>query len=199
MKTKILLALVFAFCVQFLNAQTIGIKGGFNFANINVSNNDKTPKSIVGLHLGPVADIEIQENLYFNTGLLYSLKGYKMEYGEGKATDKLNYLEIPLNIAYKFPINETYKVIAQAGPYVAYAISGKTRSGSGSRKIEFGEYGWKRLDFGIGAGAGVESGPFLASLSYQLGLRAIVINDEEVKLKNRVFQISLAYMFGEIK
>lgn len=199
MKTKILLALVFAFCVQFVNAQTFGIKGGFNFANISLSNSDKSPKTIVGLHLGPVVEFEIQENLCFNTGLLYSLKGYKMEYGEGKATDKLNYLEIPLNIAYKFPINDTYKFFVQAGPYVGFAISGKTRYEGGSSKIEFGKDGWKRLDFGIGAGAGVESGPFLASLSYQPGLSTIVMNNQGVKLKNQVFQISLAYMLGEMK
>ena len=37
----------------------------------------------------------------------FSLKGFKFEAQSVSATDKLNYLEIPLNLAYKLSINET--------------------------------------------------------------------------------------------
>ena len=56
----------------------------------------------------------------------------------------------------------------------------------------------KRLDMGLGFGAGVELGQIVFSLNYELGLANIIDSSPE-KLKNKVFQISLAYMFGAKK
>ena len=188
--------------VQTSKAQVFGVKGGVNFASMtfSASGMDISPKSIVGFHLGPVADFELQESLYFNTGILYSLKGYKVKMdflGESiEGTAKINYLEIPLNFAYKFSISETSNFFVQAGPYLGYALSGKEKSDGETTDIEFGDGGMKRFDFGIGIGAGLELGPITPSLSYQFGL-ANLSDDSEVTIKNKVLQFSVAYMFGK--
>ncbi len=203
MKTKLFLSLVFLLLVQLVNAQTFGVKGGVNFANVTISSSgmEVSPKSIVGIHLGPVVEFELQESLYLNTGLLYSLKGYKVDMEDfeeldGEAKETFNILEIPINLAYKFALSETSNFAIQAGPYLGYALSGKSKWGDESEDIDFGEDGYKRMDFGIGFGPALEFGPVVASLNYQIGL-ANMADDDEVKVKNKVFQISVAYMFGK--
>lgn len=200
MRTKICFVIAFALFVQIVSAQTVGIKGGINFANMSFSNDGfgVSPKSIVGFHFGPVVDFQLQENLRLNTGLLYSLKGFKMEVEGESGTMKFNYLEIPINFAYKFPVSETSNFFIQAGPYFGYALSGKEEGGGESNDIEFGKDQWKRLDLGLGFGAGLEFGSIITSLNYQLGL-ANLADDPDVTVKNKVLQISLAYMFGAKK
>ncbi|MCL6102718.1 MAG: PorT family protein [Bacteroidetes bacterium] len=192
--------LIFAFMLTLVTesySQTFGIKGGLNLANLTVSGDgiSASVKSIIGIHVGPVAYFRLQENLSFNTGLLFSIKGAKVEGTEG-LTETLNYLVVPLNLAYKFPINESVKFFIQAGPYVGYAISGKDKYSDVTENVKFGEKGGlKRGDFGLGFGAGLGFGSIITSLNYELGL-SNMIDDSNYKSKNKVLQLSVAYMFG---
>jgi len=204
MRTKICFVIAFTFFVQIVSAQTFGIKGGINFANVTISGGgiNISPKSITSFHVGPVADFVVQESLHFNTGLLFSVKGFKMEMDffetTAEVTEKVNYLEVPLNLAYKFSVSETSNFFVQAGPYLGYALNGKAKGGGETSDIEFGTGKMKRLDFGVGFGAGLEFGSIVTSLNYQLGLTNLV-DDKTTKMKNKVFQISVAYMFGAKK
>ncbi len=197
---KITSLLVFVFMMVLVtesHSQTFGIKGGLNIANLTYSGDGTTAsvKSIMGIQVGPVADFKLQENLSFNTGLLFSIKGAKTEGTDG-ITETLDYLVVPLNLAYKFPINNDAKFFLQAGPYIGYALSGKDKYSDGTDDIKFGEKGgMKRGDFGIGFGAGLEFGAIVASLNYELGL-SNMLDDATYKQKNKVIQISVAYMFG---
>jgi len=197
MKSKLFLFFVCSLLVHVATAQTFGLKGGVNIANMTFSASGMSisPKSIVGIHIGPVVEFKLQESLYFNTGILYSLKGCKADFEGVNSTEKLNYLEIPLNIAYKFATSETSKFFVQAGPYLGYALSGKDKTDGETTDIEFGDGGAKRFDFGVGIGLGLEFGQLVPSVNYQLGL-ANINDDTDIKLKNKVFQISVAYMFG---
>jgi len=199
MKSKLILLLFLALLVQTTNAQFFGIKGGVNLASLNFSEDmENSIKSILGFHFGPVAEFELQESLCLNTGLLFSVKGAKMEYGNEDASTSLNYLEIPLNVAYKFSLGESSNFFVQAGPYLAYALSGKTKYGDESEDIDFEEDGMKRMDFGLGVGLGIELGPIVPSVSYQLGLSNLNDDSEDdTTVKNKVLQFSIAYMFGK--
>jgi len=199
MKSKLIFLFLFALLVQTSNAQVFGIKGGINLASMSFSEDmENSIKSILGVHVGPVAEFELQESLFFNTGLLFSVKGAKMEYGSEDASTNLNYLEIPLNFAYKFSAGEKSKLLVQAGPYLAYALSGKTKYGDESEDINFKEDGLKRIDFGLGVGLGIELGPIVPSISYQLGLSNLNDDSEDdTSVKNKVIQISVAFMFGK--
>jgi hypothetical protein len=205
--SKLFLLVIFALCIQAVNAQTFGIKGGVNFANLSVSSGGMTvsPKSITGFHIGPVADFHLKDMLYFNTGLLYSLKGAKVEGDEFSPNEqiKINYLEIPLNLAYKFPLKEKSDFFIQAGPYVGYGLSGTDEYGEESIDLFSDEGGGKRFDYGLGFGGGVDFGKLVVSIDYQLGLANLIeststeFESPDVKVKNKVFQISVAYMFGK--
>jgi len=199
MKSKLIFLLLLGFLVQTSTAQTFGVKGGINLASMSFSEDmDNSVKSLLGVHAGPVVEIELQESLCFNTGLLFSVKGAKMEYGNENASTSLNYLEIPLNVAYKFSLGESSNFFVQAGPYLAYALSGKTKFGDESEDIDFEADGMKRMDFGLGIGAGIELGPIVPSVSYQLGLSNLNDDSEmDGTVKNKVLQFSIAYMFGK--
>ncbi len=197
MKTKLFYAIVLMMVAQIVNGQTFGIKGGINFANVTISGGgvSVSPTGITGFNLGLVGDFKLQEKLHFNTGLLYSLKGFK----SGSTTDKINYLDIPLNIAYNFEISKTSNFFVEAGPYFAYGLSGTDKTDGESTDI-FSEGYAKRLDYGLGFGAGVQFGSIVAGINYELGL-ANLNNDSttDAKIKTKTFQISLAYMFGSKK
>jgi hypothetical protein len=183
---------------QAVTAQKFGLKGGINIANMKFSASgiNFSPTSLVGFQVGPVADFKLQNSLYFNTGLLYSLKGCKLEYQGESITDKFNYLEVPLNATYKFPLAEKSNFFIEAGPYLAYALSAKEKVNGETEDINFKDDGVKRFDYGIGFGAGVEYSSLVARLNYQLEL-ANINDDSDTTVKNKVLQISIAYMFGK--
>ena len=196
MKLKSIIFIVLAVFTQIANAQTFGIKGGVNFAKM--TDLGYTQKSIIGFHFGPVVDYKLRESLYFNSGLLYSLKGVKTEgmgeYGKDIWTLKLNCVEIPLNIAYKYSLGETSKIFIQAGPCIGYTINGKNDTGEKSYNVHFGnENQLRRFDFGISIGAGYEFHSLVTNLSYQLGRNQF--DSPDVTSRNKVLQLSVAYMF----
>ena len=202
MKTKLFYVVGLILITQMATAQRFGLKGGVNFANMTISamGMGVSPKSLTGFHAGFVGDFQIKESFFFNSGILYSLKGFKIDSDGETGSENINYLVVPLNMAYKFPIKDNSKFLIQAGPYLGYALNGKSKSGGESSDIEFGSGGMNRLDYGVGFGAGIEFGSVTATLNYELGLANLVDDpSSETKLKNKVIQISLSYMFGTTK
>ena len=202
MKTRLSILIVLMFVIQLTYGQNYGIKGGVNFANMTISalGIGVTPKSLTAVHVGFVGEFDMKGNLTFNTGLLYSIKGFNMSAGGESVTETLNYLVVPLNFAYKFPINDKSKFLIQAGPYLGYALSGKDKYNGESSDVEFGDGGMKRMDYGLGFGGGVDFGSVVLSLNYELGLANLVDgSDVDASAKNKVVQLSIAYMFGKKK
>lgn len=192
--------IAFVVLIKMSNAQTY-IYGGVNFANMKFSASgiSFTPNSIVGYHFGVGSDFAMDNNLYINTGLQFSLKGFEVEAGLMDETfggkDQLSYLEVPVNLMYKHPLRGASKVFIHAGPYIGYAIKGKEKTSEGTVDIEFGTDSYKRMDYGLGFGGGIEYGRFIGKLNYQLGL-ANIFDNSEVKVRNRVFQISIGYIIS---
>jgi hypothetical protein len=185
--SKFFLLVVFALYVQIANAQKFGVKGGVDFAHVNT--NYFGGISHTGFHIGLVAEFKLNKSLYFNTGLLYSSIGSKAEGMEIIPTYKIDYLEIPLNLAYKFPLDEKCDFFIQTGPYLSY--------GFGSTEAIRDE---SQVDYGFGFGAGVQFGSIVASLNYELGIAGIwEYSSATMNNNNKVFQISLAYLFGKKK
>jgi hypothetical protein len=199
MKFKSIIFIALAVFTQIANAQTFGIKAGANFAKMTDLGSDQ--KSILGFHVGPVVDFELRKNIYFNSGLLYSLKGSKIkgigDYGKDIQTIKLNCVEMPLNIAYKFSNGEASSFFVQAGPYLDYVINGNVELDGKKGDIVFGgENQMRRFELGIGIGCGYEFHSILTSLSYQYGLTN-QFDSQDAMVRNKVLQLSVAYMFGK--
>ncbi|MCB2375999.1 PorT family protein [Hymenobacter sp. BT635] len=201
---------------------TFGPRVGLNVANIATDlpgSIEIDTKTIFAPQVGLTLNAQFG-NLSVQPSLLFSQKGYKLEEEEDdysfKATTRLSYAEIPVNLVYTTGGTEGFQVFA--GPYVGFGIGGKSKfeeddngeKSSGEADIKFAskegdaektEY-VRALDFGLNAGVGYKAGPIQAQLGYGLGLSNLVPNDEddkdpEFEFKNRVFTLSISYFFGE--
>lgn len=179
-----------------LNAQdkflTLGVKAGTNLSSFNGDIN-KT-NYVFKYQFGVTADLAFTENFYVITGLDLQTKGTKSK-PKNSYNIKYNpmYLQIPIHAAYKFDIAPKNKFVVEAGPYLAYGISGKMKGG-GEKVNIFGDDRFKRFDFGLGAGVGVELNKFVIKGGYDFGL-VDICDVKGVKARNHNAYLTLGYHF----
>jgi len=219
MKVLLKITLVLLVCVTASQAfsQSFGLNAGLNLSKMRAQINgeeDNVSSEIFnqGFHIGPTANFPLTEYFSFETGLLLSTKGYKVddEINNFGTTFKIEasvspiYIELPLATKFTYDLNGP-KVYALIGPYIAYGISGKsilTIEQSVDSVTEENEIMWgseptddlKNLDYGITAGAGMEIIGLQIGLNYGYGL-ANVISDtsNDAIINNRVLGITIGY------
>lgn len=194
---KILLALIsVATFTQTSNAQIpIAVVAGVNLANATqkFAGTSISSSSITGFHVGLMTEFTFGSKLSLMPGLLYSIKGTKIS--DFDATAKINYLEIPLNIAYKLPVPGLF---AYAGPYLGYALSGSSEISGVSDVMKIGtddSSDIKPTDLGLNIGLGYNL-PMKLFIRAQYGIGFANIQpkgDADNMVKNKVFAISLGY------
>ena len=151
--------------------------------------------SRIGFHVGGFAEIPIfTENLFFCPSAQLSLKGA----GFGKYTDNPYYLDIPIFLKYKCPVNDKISLFGSAGPTASYGLFGKGEdpfSDQSTYNLFSGsDATLNRFDISIGFNLGAElSQHYQLSFGYDLGLLNVVKDYDQTS--NRVFKISLAYLF----
>ena len=196
------------------SAQTFGIKGGLNLSNIVIKiDGDKLDSELKmnpGFHIGPIMELDLNKVFSIETGILLTTKGFRInstlsdETGAEepyKVKSNLYYIDIPVNAKATIEFNG-FDIYGSVGSYLGVGIKGKGEFELGDEKetstIKFGsDENFKRLEFGLTFGGGVEINRFLFGLSYNLGLTNISNNEYSQKLKNRVIQISVGYRFGK--
>lgn len=206
---------VVLFCAAILTAgitfgqSKFGIVAGPSFSSITSKNaaansGKETSDLLVGLRAGFTADLQLADEFYIGTGLLYSGKGGKNKDNNDFKTS-LSYLQVPINFLFK-PEVGSGKLNLGAGPYVAYAIAGKHKGTFNNASIELDPFDdeskvinqkLKRFDAGVGIVAGYElnSGLYLG-LNADLGLvNAFDNTDDDRSFKNTSFGVSLGYKF----
>jgi hypothetical protein len=209
---------------------SFGIQAGVNFATTQVeiyntsasATRELDTKSRTGFAGGFLADVPISTTFSFMPELNFVQKGYEYESTSGaivsKAKDKLNFIEIPLNIVYKAEVGMGH-VFVGLGPSVGFGISGKNErslSGAGNgfdfnekRDVKFdgdenasdNKLHLKTLDLGGNAVGGymLSNGLFL-KVGYTYGFSNLSPDfasprDDE-KYNTRGFSVKLGYMFG---
>src|SRR6476620_11456259 len=116
---RIFLVAIAVMAFGFTNAQQtrFGIKGGLNVSTVVGGDVDNT-KSLVGFHVGGLAEIHVVEKFFIQPELLYSTQGTKIDGPFGTDGDvKLNYLNIPVLAKYYFIEN---KFSVEAGPQLGF-------------------------------------------------------------------------------
>ncbi|MCM0668463.1 porin family protein [Flavobacterium tyrosinilyticum] len=191
---KIILSAIAIMAFAFTNAQStrFGVKGGLNISSIVGGDVDNT-KSLVGFHVGGLAEIHVVEKFFIQPELLFSAQGAKFDGPFGNDGDlKLNYLNIPVLAKYYIVDN---KFSVEAGPQLGILLSAK------SDGEDFKDY-TRSTDLGFNLGAGYNfTDNFSVGLRYTIGLSPISDNDIDNSedyydsAKNGNFQISLAYKF----
>ncbi len=197
-KLSILVAFI-AFISMFSNQVTaqekpvaLGIKGGLNLSTFG--GNLKDTKSVLRYQFGITAEIALPDHMYILTGLDFQTKGsrYNTTSDSGIKYNPM-YLQVPVNIGYKYDLGKNIRLTGSAGPYIAYGIGGKAKTVEGKESV-FGKNKFKRFDYGLTAGAGVEFGKIAVVAGYEYGLANI--NDSNGrKIKNRNPYLTVGYSF----
>lgn len=190
-------------------AQSFGVQAGFNLSNM-LAKNDLVKSSdynlAPGFHFGGVAEMPITEMFSVEGKLLFSTKGfnYKTSSSNVKVNCFLFYTEIPIMAKANFEIGNV-GVFGLLGPYMGIGLTGRVKQVVGSDKetetIKWGSNGdeddFKRFDFGMAIGGGVEVGVFQFGINYNLGLANIsAYTDNGTKYKNRTLSFFAVFLFG---
>lgn len=170
-----------------------------------------------GLHIGVLveAPLTASGDWFLHPGILYQAKGRKFlmrnDTDIATASDTVftsqqfftNYIEFPVNLVYKIPLNQKVHVMLSAGPYVSFFYNGKQKSetrlfSSNSYKndefnLESGNEAGKvkTMEAGVNARAGLEIGSVMLSAYASRGLTDFYTADYDGSFKHQVIGASL--------
>lgn len=176
-----------------------GPKAGVNFANLSGQDDSNM---LTGFHVGAVAEIKFNEKFSVQPEVLYSAQGSKYEVsnsiGSYKATQKLDYINVP--IMAKYYVAEGFSV--EAGPQVGFLTKAELTQEGNVAGIVNGESTrdnkdtYNSVDFGVNFGLAYDlpAGLFF-NARYNLGLSDVVKDNNGDAIKNNVIQVGLGYKF----
>ena len=193
---------------------SFGVKAGVNFSNMMLKAGGEKVDDIKfkpGFNIGAFGDFELSDLLAVEAGLNVETKGLLMKEEEeflgnkmkSKATTNLIYVTVPVDVKLTFG---SFYVLA--GPYVGVAATGKVKNkveSNGDTHKETHDMNLgsgddddlKRLDFGLGFGAGYEITDNLGvRAGYDLGLSNLTPKgDKDNSAKNGSINVSVTYKF----
>ena len=230
---KKLLAAAFAFAVFTGAKAQVYIQGGVNLANITKTTSGQTEDNnmLTTFNAGILGRFGLSKMVDLESGLLFTGKGSKADtyYTSGNTTDnyvktKFNpyYIEVPLNVVVRVPIQKTHGLFFHAGPYAAIGVAGKSTTDQKilgisshsentiqyandnpftSRQEDAAYYKLKRFDFGVNVGGGFDLGKLLLKVNYGYGLTKINSsesnNASDDKNKYRTLSFSVGVPIGK--
>ncbi|MFO7257145.1 MAG: porin family protein [Bacteroidota bacterium] len=161
---------------------SVGLKGGLNFANLDVSDIPGTYDNRTGYHLGAFALLKFAK-FGIQPEIIYSEQGSKVKTPNlSNFESNFSYVNIPI-------IMKLYTIGGlnlQVGPQFGFLTSAEW--GDESIKDEL-----KKSDFSVGLGVGWDA-PFGLSLDARYNLGISDVSDvAEAQIKNQVWQISAGF------
>ncbi len=162
-----------------------------------------------GYTVGVGLDYAFNETWSFQSGLMFTAKGAKLDDSKVDCKMKPVYMDIPLQAAVKFALGEKVKLVINAGPYIGVGLGGKITSKAGSLSVskkifsddknfneltdnQYASLKAKRFDAGIQYGVGAEFGDILLNLNCQYGLVSPFKNSDP---KNVGLVLTAGYRF----
>ena len=200
---------------QYEKKINIGVEAGLNVSKFNASQ----CSNHLGLNVGLKAQYSLPSPLFLQSGVSFSVKGFKADAGYdedyGNLDMSLWYLQVPLCFGYRIRINDIMDVSPVLGLYGAYAIKGD--DGSKHSKDPFADYSdygnengvddYRRYDYGLDGSVIFCVQRHLEFIAgYEFGLCNIL--DKDVKnvdaeyfsldakdSRNRLLYMKVAYIF----
>src|SRR5574344_29993 len=157
------------------------VKGGLNMSTFT-RGGDWSFNHRTVWRAGAAADISIGKGVYIQPSVFFSEKGvnhsdylYKTY---GYQDLHLSYIEIPVNLMYRFPLSKTKDISLDLalGPYYAYGVNGKAKYSTGTKDL-FKESKFKRNDFGVNAELCFDVYHFLVGAAVQIGFTDLKSNN----------------------
>lgn len=179
----------------------IGMVGGIHQSKVLEENDIPGWDSIkgnfsarTGVHFGFIANLPFKTggNFYFQPGIYFYNKGRKFSARYDttvsqtlyvNASEFINYIEVPLNLVYKFPLGRNAKFMLGAGPYLSFFYTGKLKTETVAKNGDYtldenknpgvgdapGKYAV--MDYGVNGLAGFEFGRVFLTANYSRGLK----------------------------
>lgn len=210
---KVFLTVLFALiCTMGFSQVSFNVKAGLNLSSYIGENSDHSEFK-PGARIGVGMEYQFNDMISVQPSLFFSQKGAKYSSGfDGNIIDadadvKINqlYLELPVNVQFRFNIADNTNLVIATGPYLACGVGGKAKFDgdasvgdihiNGDDKIDtFGDDGldYNRFDAGWNIGLGVEFGKILVGLDTQLGFCKVMDGDAP---HNANIGITLGYKF----
>lgn len=215
MKKLFSLLCVAMFAVAASAQITWNVKGGVGFATCYGDVEGGMENHFVG-KIGVGIEKPLSSNWSLMPSLELAWKGaeYSEDLGEvydgysesTKETLDVFYIQVPIVAAYRINLNDSWNLTLKAGPYFAYAISGRFKGsssyGGGNEggswdedlfKSYEGEEAGKRFDAGLDLGVDFEFHRFVFGAEYELGLLKFAPGGGDVK--NAAAYVTLGYKF----
>lgn len=206
---KILLPLVlftFVYQIGLCQDMKFGIRGALCFASQDITDpNVLSTNSITTLKITGFFDKYLAHGLYLEPGIGVIGKGVKVYQSAQTNTITLTYMNIPVNLVYRFSIKRVGKLYTGAGPYMSWGVSGnnqnETTNVTSGQSVTFGDTeDYKKFEYGATLIGGIELNNHLTfNLDYQYGFTNIAadqtIAQGTTSIKNRVFSMGLGFIF----
>jgi opacity protein-like surface antigen len=198
---KVLLIILGLALTYGLNAQVrFGVKLGGTLSKLYAESDGETESSDpkIGFKIGGLLEYSFSPSFALQPELLYVGNGGKYKDDDADVSFNFHNLQLPINLKYKVG-TDNLKFYATAGPYLGYIVAAKLKSGSVSVDLFDEELEeavpLKRLDYGIGAGLGIEiSSKYIVGVGYKYGL-ANLADVDEGSMKTGTFSLSIGYLF----
>lgn len=190
----------------------VGPEVGLNLTTVQkkIMGNSENSDLKVGGRIGIVADLALTNSLYLRPGVQFAMMGGKESVTipativtpekTYTTTTDLSYIQVPVNVLYKFGEAGYSRLYIGLTPYVGFAIGGKQKSdGLPDYTIEFGDdKDMKSLDFGAGLKLGYELPMGLyVDLSYLQGFtNNLPKGNSDNKFNNNNITLGIGYLFG---
>jgi hypothetical protein len=202
------------------------LQGGVNLANITKTSSGETQKNnmLTSFNAGIMARSNSSEAIALEAGLLLDGRGSKTESTTSsdtyyKATFNPLYLEVPVNVVVRLPLQSKNNIFLNAGPYIAMGIAGKSKVEGRTAGVAFNSsqditftstdptandqaYSKiKRFDYGANIGAGFDLGKLLLKVNYGIGFAKInstqTNNSTDSKNKYRTLSFAVGIPLGK--
>jgi hypothetical protein len=208
MKKIILPLFAWFFLATNANAQaSIGPEVGLNVSNIAAKDGTQTGTfaAKVGFKAGGIADITLSDNFYLQPGIFFSQKGAKINHDPLVSFSyifDINYIQIPVNILYKFGQPSGTRFFLGLGLAFANCVGGHFAYGNITQKINIGDNPnndqVRSLDasYNTQFGCQIYSG-FIFRLQTETGLANIKPGGKaDYYFHNETLTLSLAYLIN---
>ena len=172
-----------------------GLKGGVNISTVHFNSDLFKADNVTGFHIGPMIEGMVPGvGLGFDAAILYSQKGVEMKTEGISSSVKIDYVDVPVNLKWKFGM-PLVKAYLAAGPYVGFRVGGDKFWDVPGNIL--GQVKAKSFGAGVNFGAGIELIKYLqVGFQYSLGLTDNYSVDKfDLETKNRGWSISAAILF----
>ncbi len=218
MKKLIILSLVLFASSQLmqLKSQSIGVKGGLNYANMleqsDIGTFSENYKYLPGFNLGAFIEVPMSGEIIMESGLFLNTKGFRIDAGDDVTGVKGTFKTLWVDIPFKAKATKSFgplTVFAAGGVSGGFGISGNEdmditvfgNTTNYNNDILWGtdpdEDDMVRIDYGFIGSVGAEFKSVILELSYYHGIANLSsYTDDEYILSSRYLGISLGYKFG---